>query len=148
MVREDLEDIPDHSLPDDFYFTFYKNSSDADTWLNIQNQAADGDCFEKDLFEETYNGKTEALKERLIFICDKSGSKIGTATAWYEDKETALVHWVAVIPSYQGRGLAKPLLTETLIIMVKLGYKKAILRTQPVCTTAIALYKKYGFKLY
>ena len=76
MVREDMENIPDFILPEDFNFTLYKDNSDADTWLDIQNQAAGSDCFGPDIFNTTYNNDTEALKERLIFICDKTGKKI------------------------------------------------------------------------
>lgn len=57
------------------------------------------------------------MTERCLFIENEHGEAIATTTAWYGDlrgKVEGRIHWVGVIPEYQGRGLAKPLLSEAM----------------------------------
>lgn len=55
------------------------------------------------------------------------------------------VHWVAIAPCAQGRGLAKPLMTNICRRLRDLGHQRAYLTTAPERIVAINLYLKFGF---
>jgi GNAT superfamily N-acetyltransferase len=82
----------------------------------------------------------------MIFVCDQQGREIGTATAWFKDDNMGRIHWVAIVPGFQGRGLSKPLITMVLNLMRKCNYKSCMLKTLPSKIAAINLYLKFGFK--
>ncbi len=144
MVRENLLDIPVWKLPAGFSFHYYK-PGDMDIWLDIERQADTDNTFDRQRFESTFSSRLDLLEQRMIFIFDEKGRPIATSTAWYEDDKVGLVHWVAVVPAFQGQGLAKPLLARTLERFVELGYQSAMLRTQTFRIAAINLYLKFGF---
>lgn len=147
MVRNSLDNIPDYDLPAGFHFRRYTNN-DMETWLNIETIADTHSSFSEQRFLSTFNNKPELLPARMFFICDENcdNKEIATATAWYENETCGLIHWVAVLPDYQGKGLAKPLLSKTLNCMKSLGYSNAMLRTKTFRTPAINLYLKFGFR--
>ena len=62
-------------------------------------------------------------------------------------EERGRVHWVAIEPRFQGRGLAKPLLGA---VMARLAHvhRTAYLTTQTTSYRAINLYLDFGFVPY
>jgi GNAT superfamily N-acetyltransferase len=74
---------------------------------------------------------------------------VGTITAWrnadYRSAAYGRVHWVAIVPAFQGRGLARPLLAACLRRLSELGYGGAYLTTSPPRLAAINLYLRFGF---
>lgn len=144
MVRKDLRDIPQWELPEGFSFRFYRDG-DMERWFDIERASDDANKFTEELFVSTFNNRIDLLPQRMIFICDKAGKEIATSAAWYETQDVGLVHWVAVIPAYQGCGLAKPLLSRTLGLFSGFGCLSAMLRTQAFRIPAISLYIKFGF---
>ncbi|MGH2409415.1 MAG: GNAT family N-acetyltransferase, partial [Chloroflexota bacterium] len=76
------------------------------------------------------------------------GEAIGTATAWeheFEGMVRGRVSWVAIVPAYQGRKLAKPLLSAVMARLAR-SYGKAYLTTQTTSYPAINLYLSCGFR--
>jgi ribosomal protein S18 acetylase RimI-like enzyme len=55
------------------------------------------------------------------------------------------VHWVAILPAFQGRGLAKPLLTAVCLRLRELGHTSAYLSTSAARIPALNLYRQFGF---
>jgi len=101
-----------------------------------------------DLFEKQFGTDTQLLSERQCFLCDRRDNIIGTASAWLDNhggKSLGRIHWVAIIPQQQGRGLAKPLLTAICKRLKELGHSKTYLTTQSVRLPAINLYAKFRF---
>ena len=101
-----------------------------------------------DLFEKQFGTDTQLLSERQCFLCDSRDNIIGTASAWLDNhggKSLGRIHWVAIIPQQQGRGLAKPLLTAICKRLKELGHSKTYLTTQSVRLPAINLYAKFRF---
>jgi GNAT superfamily N-acetyltransferase len=107
--------------------------------------------------------REEALANQFFLIDDSTGMAVGTATAWrsrwhaeytlmmtaqgeVEVKLDGLVHWVAVRPEYQGRGLSKPLLSAVLNCFPDMGCATATLGTSTGRAMAIPLYMKAGFE--
>src|SRR5205823_14626142 len=89
------------------------------------------------------------LAQRQCYLIDQAGKVIGTATAWFNDdfdgRRTGRVHWVAIVPEYQRRGLSKPLMTAVCHRLRELGHDRAYLVTAPALRPAINLYRRFGF---
>jgi len=56
------------------------------------------------------------------------------------------VHWMAMLPEVQGRGLGKALLTAICQRLRELGHERAYLHTSAARLPAIRLYLKFGFE--
>jgi len=56
-----------------------------------------------------------------------------------------LVHWVAIVPEEQGKGLANPLMMAVCNRLKELGYNRAYLNTSTARLPAVSLYLNFGF---
>lgn len=151
MVRRDLEDIPDHTLPRGFHFRFFLDG-DEETWADIESQVGEFNSKAQALrhFEKEFGNNIETMKKRCIFIVDKEGVPFGTVTAWHGDIRNRLegrIHWVGIIPEYQGEGFAKPLITKALNVLDKY-HTSAFIKTQSSSHKAVNLYLDFGFEPY
>lgn len=147
MSRENLDDIPDYSLPVGYSIRWYQ-PGDEKHWQAVQSLADEYTRVTPDLFEEQFGTDTQLLAERQCFLCDSKDNVIGTASAWLDNQggqSPGRIHWLAIIPQQQGNGLAKPLLTIICKRLKKLGHSKTCLTTQSVRIPAINLYTKFGF---
>lgn len=148
MIRPDLRNIPQYSLPPDYFFRWYR-PSDEKIWLAIQLLTEKYEKINLELYKEEFGSHPEALAERQCFLCSALGEPLGTATAWFDpayyQQPCGRVHWVAIIPVWQGRGLAKPLMSLICQRLAELGHQQAYLVTSPQRLPAINLYLKFGF---
>jgi GNAT superfamily N-acetyltransferase len=151
MIRRELKAIPDHPLPSPFSFEWYRPGDEVH-WLEIQRRADQYNQITPALFERQFGNDAQELARRQCFILDGEDGEarpIGTATAWfdpdYQGQEYGRVHWVAIVPEMQGRGLANPLLTVICQRLRELGHEQAYLTTAPERIPAINLYLKFGF---
>jgi len=146
MVREHLDDIPQYDLPP--YTIRPYQLGDEVAWMRIQSEADKYNSITPALFTQQFGSNPKILVERQFFLCDAAGEAIGTATAWfdtYRGQLYGLVHWVAIVPQQQGRGLAKPLLTAVCNRLRDLQHERAFLITGTARIPAIKLYLKFGF---
>lgn len=151
LEKKSLDAIPDFPLPDGYSFELFK-PGDMDAWIDIEMSAKELTSYEQgiEVFEKYFGGKDSELVNRMVFIKNEAGEKIATATAYYDiygrDKSGAgWLHWVAVRREYQGRGLAKPLISHTLRLMHSLGYAHAKIPTQTTTWLACKIYLDFGF---
>ncbi len=149
MIRENLDGFPQFPLTQPFSIRWYKDGDRA-VWEEIQKRCEfDPRPFPTDLFDRGYGADPEALPQRLFFLLDERKNPIGTATAWldetFDGKRYGRIHWVAIVQEYQGRGLAKPLMSIVCSRLRELGHQRACLRTSTGRIPAINLYKKFGF---
>lgn len=147
MIRPDLENIPQHNLPTGYSLRLYR-PGDEQNWVNIQTAADRYNEITPALFVQEFGRNPSALTERQLYICDSEGMAVGTATAWfnnYQGQEFGRVHWVAIVPHQQGRGLAKSLLTAICHRLRKLGHRQTYLTTSTARIPAINLYLQFGF---
>ena len=147
MIRENLDNIPDFGLPDGYAIRWFQ-PGDEKSWHKIHLLADKYTVVTLDLFEKEFGSNTRMLAERQCFLLDCKDSPIGTASAWFDDcskQSSGRIHWVAIIPAEQGKGLAKPLLSTVCNRLKALGHPRAHLTTQTVRIPAINLYLTFGF---
>jgi GNAT superfamily N-acetyltransferase len=149
MLRDHLDKIPEFDLPGGYFIQEYR-PGDEETWVSIQSAADLYNTITLDLFRQEFGHDPNPLSERQLYLCSGENQYIGTATAWfgdYEGKNYGRVHWVAMAPVFQGRGLAKPLMTAVCNQLKVLGHNRAYLTTSSARVAAINLYLKFGFRL-
>ena len=163
MVRDNLQGLPEFPFPDGYHLCFY-TQGDEEGWVALYATAEPFLTINRELFDQKFHGDVKALEERMIFmVCGDSENrsrddppadnhrhrKVGTAVAWYDDKqhttEWGRLHWVAIHPNFQGKGLSKPLVAATLQRLEQLGHTKAYLLTSLARVAAIKLYMQFGF---
>jgi GNAT superfamily N-acetyltransferase len=147
MVRENLDDIPEYSLTAGYSIRWYQPGYEKH-WLKVQLLADEYTRMTPDLFDEQFGADIKLLTERQCFLLDSKEDIIGTATAWLDNQSEispGRIHWLAIVPQQQGKGLAKPLLTIICKRLKDLGHSKAYLTTQTIRMPAINLYAKFGF---
>jgi ribosomal protein S18 acetylase RimI-like enzyme len=149
MIRRDLLWLQNFDLPAGFRFkTFQKGDEVA--WAEIETAAGEFDCVESALnrFQSGFGEHFDELEDRMFFIEDKNSRLIATGTAWYDNsflgEPYGRVHWIAVHPDFQGRGLAKPLLSHVMCQLAK-SHDKAYLITLTTSLRAIKIYLDFGF---
>lgn len=149
MVRDDLTDLPSFPLPGGYRLRYYRAGEDR-LWAEIEIAVASFDSVDKALeyFESEFGPGRDRMEARCLYLEDPKGEVIGTCTAWYNDafngRDYGRIHWVAIRPEYQGRGLAKPLLAASLRRIADF-HDRAYLTTQTNTARAINLYLDFGF---
>ncbi|MHC4435292.1 MAG: GNAT family N-acetyltransferase [Planctomycetota bacterium] len=147
MIRENLDGVPECPVPSGYSIRSYR-SGDENIWLRIQSLADKYNKITPDLFQEEFGTDTRVLSERQYFLYDGDNNAIGTASAWFGNHNgpsLGRIHWVAIIPRYQSKGLAEPLLATVCKRLKCLGHRETFLTTQTCRVPAINLYAKFGF---
>jgi GNAT superfamily N-acetyltransferase len=149
MERECLDGIVEFPLPTEYSARWYEPGGEQ-AWTDIHLKAEKFAEITSDVHPREFGRDVQTLALRQCFLLDAAQMPIATATAWFDDdyfgQQYGRVHWVAVVPEYQGRGLAKPLMSIILARMVHLGHDRAYLRTSTARPPAINLYAQFGFR--
>ena len=149
MVRDSLLNIPSYILPDEYRIKWYRPGDEA-LWLRIQLKADQYNDITPATFDKAFGKSLDLLLNRQCFLLDDTDTAVGTATAWFNDNYNGVgygrLHWVALIPEKQGRGLSKPLMSTICNQLRELGHERAYLTTLSVRIPAINLYHKFGFR--
>ncbi len=149
MVREDLTDLRAYPLPEGYRLRYFRDGEDH-LWGEIEIAVASFDSMDKAMayFESEFGPGRDRMEARCHYLEDPNGQAIGTSTAWYNDafngRDYGRIHWIAIRPEYQGRGLAKPLLAASLGRIADF-HDRAYLTTQTTSARAINLYLDFGF---
>jgi GNAT superfamily N-acetyltransferase len=148
MARQDLDNLPCDALPAPFSVRNWKRG-DLAAWLRIQQEADKLQQVSEETFRFFYGHDEDEFGRRILFLLDGDGREIGTASAWLAEPlygpGWARVHWVAIVPDMQGKGLARPFMAAVLRRMNELGHAKAYLTTESARDVAIKLYRSLGF---
>jgi len=149
MVCDDLDAIPEFLLDAPYCLRWFR-PGDEQHWLDIQSRADIYNEFSLALFQGTFGSALRELPQRLCFLTSDDGTPIGTATAWFGEtapwQGCGRLHWVAISPEQQGRGLSKPLLAEVCRMMRRLNGPRAYLTTATCRLPAVNLYSQFGFR--
>lgn len=148
MVRNHLRDIPMVPFPERTFCRRYQ-PGDEEEWIRIHAEADPINTATHALYRANFGADETVLAARQVFLCDRFKTPIGTATAWMDDQEGdpawGRVHWVAILPAWQGKGLAKPLLALVLRRLRELGHERAYLWTDESRLPAVNLYLGFDF---
>lgn len=104
------------------------------------------DAFDDSLDE---GGLDIALKDPsiIIYILEKEGKTVGTATVQLREKlSLAYMYDIAILKEYRSKGLGSYLLQSCTMALKKEGIDKASLSVVGDNNRAIELYRKVGFK--
>jgi len=194
MVRANLDNVPEFTLPAGFTLRWYEPGDEAH-WLRIHLAADPFNEITPELFRKQFGMEAERglqspsekhqnvpsssfsssssssktrvksrtrtsqcgvnsalrdLRQRQCYLLAPTGAVIGTGTAWFnnnfEGARWGRVHWLAIMPAFQGRGLAKPLMTSICRRLRELGHEHVYLSTSTALHAAIGLYLKFGFE--
>ena len=84
----------------------------------------------------------------FVVVEDQAGRLVGTVGLCRIDDETCELRKMYLLPAARGRGIGKLLLEQMIQRARQLGIRRMTLETAGVLETAIALYRRYGFRLY
>ena len=147
MIRENMDNIPEIPFPSGFGVRNYR-PGEGHIWTGIQRAAETFFKIEDDLFEREFGNNLSAMEDRSFFVVTDDGKEVGTITAWrypdWKGKEWGLIHWVAIHPDYQGRGLAKPAMTVAMERLQQ-SHDRALLNTSTGRIIAVKVYLDFGF---
>jgi len=152
MVREDLADVGEPSPPAPYKITWYQVGDERD-WVRIHVESyGETQKITPQTYVEQFGVDPIELARRQCYVRDPDGKAVATATAWLNDdfpgKRYGRVHWVAVAPEAQGRGLGRTVLLAVLRRLRELGYDGAYLTTESYRARAVNLYLSLGFRPY
>jgi len=150
MLREQMENIPDIPFPEGFSIRNYR-PGEGHIWTRIQRAAEPFIKMDDGLFDREFGHHLEVMPNRSFFVITDDGEEIGTITAWWNSNwkgmEWGLIHWVAIHPDYQGRGLSKPAMTVAMK-RLKRSHDRCFLNTSTQRIVAIKVYLDFGFYPY
>jgi GNAT superfamily N-acetyltransferase len=148
MVNERLANAPEFAFPARYRLRWYA-PGDADNWLRIQQAADRYNTFEANTFAQEFGEDEDRLTQRVGFLLDPWRTPIGTISAWaneFNGREYGRIHWVAILPEEQGKGLGKPMMSAACQRLLELGHARAYLDTGTARVPAINLYRQFGFE--
>jgi len=147
MIRQHMDQIPEFSLPPGIGIRTY-NSGEGYIWTRIQRAAETFFEIDDQLFNREFSRDFKAMEDRCFFLITDQGEEIGTATAWWKPtwkgQEWGQIHWVAITPDYQRRGLSKPMLSVAMR-RLKQSHERCFLSTSSRRIAAIKVYFDFGF---
>lgn len=148
MTLSTLAAAPRYPVPAGVSIRPY-TAGDEHVWVQIQSDADRYNTISLELFRREFGRDATLLTRRMFFLINAEGNAAGTAAAWFDDNHLGRpfgrVHWVAIRPEYQGRGLSKPLLSDVCSALRELGHEEAYLTTSTARIPAISLYLNFGF---
>jgi GNAT superfamily N-acetyltransferase len=145
-----LNEIGQDPFPEGFHVRMYQQKTDRDVWcqLIVDTGMMDTPDQANRYFDQTFLPHLALFRSRCFFLVDDHcGATIGTTTAWFADvagETIGQIHFVGILPAYQGRKLSRPLVKTALRTSLA-HYERTFLITQPYRITAISLYLSIGF---
>ncbi len=148
MIRPTLDDLPVAPFPEGYGIRAMR-LDEAGLWTDIQRDAEPFFEVQSEWFGQAFGGDPDAVPQRCYLIVNARGVAVGTVSAWYNNNyhgETwGQVHWLAVRPAYQRRGLARAALAYCLAQLAR-WHDRAYLGTHSERIGAIRLYLEMGFR--
>jgi len=147
MIRPHLRDIPQFAFPEGFGIRPMR-PGEAGLWLDIHRDAEPFFAIPEDLFAQQFGSDPAAQAWRCFFIVTARDVAVGTLSAWFnrdfQGADAGRIHWVAIRPAYQGRGLAKPAMAHAMNVLAH-WHDRAYLDTSTGRLPAIKIYLDFGF---
>ena len=148
MIRRNLEHIPSVPFPKGFTIRPYQPGDEL-IWQEIQSRSDNFNQISTDTFWKAFGDNREFLIDRQFYVVNRNFTVVATGTSWfnnaYKNFTFGRIHWLAVLPENQRKGLGKALLTFLCQKLKSLGHDKVYLTTSTLRIQAINLYLGFGF---
>jgi len=149
MVCDPIPDVPDHPFPEGFGYRLM-TEDDIPLWIDIQRDAEPYLDTEDDLFMKEFGNHLSEAWKRCYMIINSTGTGVGIISAWWDDdfegSPSGRLHWLAIRPAHQGKGLAKAA-TALVTRRFKNEFCRAYLSTQSKRAAAIRIYERFGYSI-
>jgi GNAT superfamily N-acetyltransferase len=149
MVRESLEGIVDPGVPAGYRLrTFIQG--DETSWARVETAAGEfpSEVSAREHFAAEFGPYLGEMADRCLFLESDRDGIVGTTTAWrdpaFRGMDYGRLHWVAVTPAHQGRGLGRLLVVKALVLLRR-WHERAYLTTQTTSWIGVHLYLSLGF---
>jgi len=152
MRRDTGKAIPEYPLPEGYRFSLYKPGDEKD-WARIETSVLEFDQEADALsyFQKAFLSYGDEAQRRCLFVETNTGQKIATASAWWAytgQRRDPIVHWVAVSPNFQGKGIGKAITARVVKLLMEIeGDRDYYLSTQSWSHKAVVIYEWAGFKI-
>ncbi len=116
MEIASLAEIPHYELPAGYRMRTML-PEEAPRWTEVQRAAETVLTIEDDLFMGQFGADVPAIEQRCFLLIDEHNQPVGTISAWYSEnykgtgQNWGRLHWFAIKPSHQHRGLARPMIS-------------------------------------
>ncbi len=149
MTRDNARTAPDCPVPGGYRIRPY-TPGDETHWRRIHHAADSLNTIDSTLFYRAFGCNLTHLRQRQLYAHNSTGFVVATITGWHDaepfNTHRGRVHWLAVLPQEQGKGIAKSLLSAVCRRLYKIGNEELYLTTASSRTQAINLYLQFGFK--
>ena len=144
-----MSDLPVYALPAGFTIRWYQPGDERE-WVRIERAVGsfDREADALAMFAREFSPFVEQLPGRMLFLARGTDGIVGTTTAWFGEHAgitQGRIHWVAIVPEFQGRGLARPLLSAAMRRLAA-EHDRAFLTTETTSYRGINLYLSFGFE--
>jgi len=149
MIRPDMRNLPDLPLPPGYTMRLYR-TGDEPLWIDIVRSGEPFLDITDDMFQKEFAHDMPSVERGMYFLAEPGGREVGTTTIWParnlkgDGLDYGRVHWVAIHPDFQGRGLCKPMLSFILKKMANC-YERSVLGTSSGRLRALKCYLDFGF---
>jgi len=150
MERANLQHLPHYDLPPGYWLRTML-PEEAPTWTEVQRDAERVIEVSDGLFMDEFGSDLRAIEHRCFLLEAEGRRAVGTISAWYTadynrtGANWGRLHWFAIRPSHQGRGLARPMISYVLERFAAWGHPAAWLATSTSRLPALKLYLDFGF---
>ena len=148
MIRPHLRDVPQVAFPADFGVRLMR-PEEVGVWTEVQRDAERLQVIADDLFVRQFGDDPPGIAQRCFLVTGPEQSAVGTISAWYGGTgygpDWGRIHWVAIRPAYQKRGLGRAALTAAMNHLIALGHERAWLATSTARLPALKMYLDFGF---
>jgi GNAT superfamily N-acetyltransferase len=152
MCRKAGVHVPEAGLPEGYGFVFFR-AGDEKHWAEIEASVLEFKNAQEaeKYFGEGYLPHIAELEKRCVFIENDKGEKVATSMAWWDyigAKRYPWLHWVAVKPDEQGKGLGKAIVSKATRLLLEIeGDNDFYLKTQTWSHRAVRIYEKLGWEM-
>jgi ribosomal protein S18 acetylase RimI-like enzyme len=147
MTRPDFRNLPEAPPPAGYGIRPLR-ADEVAQWTDVQRDAEPVMEIDDGLFEREFGADAAMIEQRCFVAVTDAGEMVGVASGWHSPEshhpDSGRVHWVAVRPSHQRRGLARALLAHVMKEMAN-WHGSAWLATSTSRLGALRLYLDFGF---
>lgn len=111
-------------------------------WTQICTETEEDIPCAQEYIDEVYAPADPLFYRRILFACNENDRPVGACMLWKAFGCMDTVHWLRVLPEYEGRGIGRELLGACL----SKAQGPVMLHTQEYNLRAIALYHSFGFR--